>query len=442
MRCSLRDDAMRTLHIVGTAWLVGWVTVGVPLAAMAAPIGERIVDGTAIFERNGNYTTITASDGAIIHYDSFDIDHGETVEFIQPDSDSAVLNRIFGDPTIIMGMLRSNGRVYLLNSAGLYFGGTAVVDVGGLYAVAGSMSNHDFLNNIDRFTQLTGTVENWGEVRGEVVGLIGQFVANHGSIVSGSGLVAMVAGGEVAIGHMGGNIMVTVGADFPDASITGPGVENTGIIDAGEGRVILAAGDVYSLAVRHPGITRARNIALEAGSEGRVHVSGTLDASGLEEGGTGGTIHLLGHEVVLENATINASGSAGGGEVLVGGDYLGGGDIRTAAHTYVSSGSTIDARATDNGDGGKVILWSDEMTLFYGSIDARGGDNGGNGGFIETSSKNQLIVGEAHVDASAAMGESGLWLLDPRNVSIEAIGGAAPHGTFVGGVFTPDNSTP
>src|SRR6202030_3814459 len=96
----------------------------------------------------------------------------------------------------------------------------------------------------------------------------------------------------------------------------------------------------------------------------------------------------------------------GGGKVLIGGDTGGGhpgaaagaialaklepGTIPTATTVSVDAASVINASATNQGNGGKVILWSDQQTTFAGTIFARGGPAGGNGGFVETSSHGQL----------------------------------------------------
>jgi filamentous hemagglutinin family protein len=406
-------------------------------AALADPQGEHVVSGDVSFSRDGALTQIEASHNSIIEYQSFDIQQHETVQFIQPSAQARVLNRVLGvDPSQIHGALLANGQVYILNQAGIYFGGTAVVDVGGLYAVAGALTNADFLAHIDSFTELTGSVENWGEIRAEVAGLIGQYVANHGTIVAPEGLVAMVAGDEVVIGQLGGNITIKVDTGAPLADV--PAVANTGLIDAHQGRVILAAGDIYSLAVRHPGLTRARDITVAGGDGGVVEVSGTLDASDTSPGANGGSVKVLGDKVGLfDEARIDVSGDTGGGEVLIGGDYKGQGEVRNASRTYVAPGARIQADASTEGDGGKVIVWSDEATGFYGDISARGGATSGDGGFVETSSKGYLEVAGASVDASASSGAPGTWLLDPRNVTIDD---HSPPDGFSGGdplVFTP-----
>ncbi len=66
--------------------------------------------------------------------------------------------------------------------------------------------------------------------------------------------------------------------------------------------------------------------------------------------------------------------SNGGGTELIGGDYHGlNPDVQDASRTYLGPDASIDADATQNGNGGKVILWSNDGTQFYGSITARGG---------------------------------------------------------------------
>ena len=147
-------------------------------------------------------------------------------------------------------------------------------------------------------------------------------------------------------------------------------------------------------------------------------ISGRVEATGYGDQANGGQVEMLGQNVGLRSGEVNADGGAKGGTVLVGGDYLGlNPDVPNAKATVITPDARISANATVSGDGGKVIVWSDEYTGFFGSITALGGPEGGNGGFIETSSKNNLqAFGEAQ--ASAAKGLPGEWLLDPYNVSI------------------------
>jgi hypothetical protein len=94
--------------------------------------------------------------------------------------------------------------------------------------------------------------------------------------------------------------------------------------------------------------------------------------------------------------------------------------------------------ALTGGDGGKIVVWSDNSTRVYGTLQARGGVQFGDGGLIETSSSNFLDVAGITIDASATTGVGGTWLLDPRNVILNYSGTA--NGDFDGGnpnIFTP-----
>jgi hypothetical protein len=149
-----------------------------------------------------------------------------------------------------------------------------------------------------------------------------------------------------------------------------------------------------------------------------VTVSGTLEAAGAETGTTGGMVKVLGEYVGLfDHATVSASGDVGGGTVLVGGNWQGQGPEQNALRTTVGKDAKISASAVTKGNGGKVVVWSDEVTKFFGSIDARGGAQGGNGGSVETSGHTLQALGR--VDISAPKGRGGLWLLDPNNITIK-----------------------
>ena len=77
----------------------------------------------------------------------------------------------------------------------------------------------------------------------------------------------------------------------------------------------------------------------------------------------------------------------------------------------------LRADAHDSGNGGKVVVWSDDSTRFRGSISARGGDEGGNGGFVEVSGKQRLGF-SGKVDVGAPKGQLGSVLLDPDDLYV------------------------
>lgn len=397
------------------------------------PTGGQVAAGSASITQSGNFMGITAGNGAIINWQSFNIGSGNTVQFYQPDASSRVLNRVAGaDPSIIAGSLIANGNVYISNHAGVYFAHGSLVNVGGIYAAAGQITNANFLNNVNQFTNVTGNVVNQGTINAGSAHLIGRQAANFGTINAPGGVVTMTAGSDVLIGEQGGQVF---------ARVSGGGQNDTGVTQAGQinargGQAVFGAGDLYAMAIDHPGSTQAKRIKAEGGAGGVVSVSGTLDASDRNAGGTGGSIEVLGQRVGLFGAQLDASGDAGGGSIKIGGDWQGQGQTRRAEATYVSSDSRISADAVTNGNGGTVVVWADRFTNYQGRISARGGSQGGNGGSVETSGKKDLYMAGS-VDASASRGLAGKWLLDPTDVTLS--NAVTSGGSFGAGVFTPNN---
>src|SRR5262249_10067571 len=132
------------------------------------------------------------------------------------------------------------------------------------------------------------------------------------------------------------------------------------------------------------------------------------DVSTTGTAGKGGAIQLLGTQVaVAGNAKIDASGAGGGGSILLGGDYKGGNpDVQNATASFLGQDATLLANALHLGDGGKIVLWSNEVTRAFGVIQAKGGPDGGNGGFVETSSAGGLLV-PLGPDLTAPRGHAG-----------------------------------
>ena len=407
------------------------------LADAGGAQGARVRRGNVSFSQDGNRLVVRASNGSIIEYDRLSVEAGQIMQFIQPSSSSRVLNRVTGSElTRIDGTLLSNGIVYLVNPQGFRIGNGAVINVGGFFAAAGAMSNSDFVAGRNRFTNLIGEVTNEGLIQAKSVALVGQYVANRGTIDVGDGYVAMGAGDKVFIQDGTGPVMVTVSRSQMGADGSGAGtkaaISNTGTIDAGEGSVTMANGDFYSLAMDLSGTIVGKSIAARGGKGGVLAVNGTLDAS--SNTGKGGTIDVFGDRVGLfGDALVNANGATGGGSIRIGGDYLGtnAANAPQASRTFIGDNARVTANATQSGDGGRVIVWSNEYTGFFGTIEASAAASG-KGGFVETSSHDNLQA-FGSVDASSALGQAGTWLLDPSDVVIAA--GSA--GSLSAGVFDP-----
>jgi filamentous hemagglutinin family protein len=178
-----------------------------------------------------------------------------------------------------------------------------------------------------------------------------------------------------------------------------------------------------ALASQRGDITNAGNLAVGAGQTlslfgGTVVSSGRLSTPG-------GTVQVLGDRVgLIDQAQIDVSSPTGGGTVLIGGAFRGEGTVPTARLTHVGSDVVIKANATNEGNGGTVVVWAQEATGFYGQVQAQGGLRGGNGGLVEVSGLQRLTF-QGMVDTSAPLGLTGNLLLDPTNIFVVA--GATPN---------------
>lgn len=404
------------------------------LPAWALPDGADVVlGGVAIARPDAQNMVIRQStDKAIVNWQGFSIGQNEGVRIQQPGAGSAILNRVTGaSRSDIHGRLEANGKVFLVNPNGVVFGKTATVNVGSIVASTLAIENADFAAGRHRFKaegSAPAAVTNAGRItaaeRGTVA-LMGGRVANDGTISAQLGTVALAAGEEMTLDLAGDGLSrLTITRGTLEAL-----VENGGAAVADGGQVLLSAralAEVSSRVVNQTGVVRARGlserggrIVLDGGESGVTEVSGVLDASAPQAGGRGGEVQVLGHHVAVSGtAALDASGAAGGGAVLVGGDYQGRNPaVRNATATYVGPRASVKADATVAGAGGKVVAWSDEATRAHGSFSARGGPTGGDGGLVETSGA-FLDVSGARVSATAPVGKVGQWLLDPTDLRI------------------------
>lgn len=395
------------------------LSLAMAASATAAPVNPVIVNGQVTFARDGNALTVTNSPNAIINWSSFSIAQGELVRFVQQSGNSSVLNRITGqDPSVILGTLQSNGRVFLINPNGIVFGAGSQINVGGLVASSLAISNADFLSGNRRFAAdgPAGQVSNQGAITtpsGGQVYLIAPDVNNTGIITTPQGETVLAAGHSVQLVDSSNPGMHVVVSAQKDQAL------NLGTVIALGGNI-----GIYGALVNQRGTLNANSAVV--GANGKVVLKSS--ATTLLEAGSvttatgvdcGGDIQVLGEQVgVMGNARIDASGQRGGGRVLVGGDSQGKTPaVLNARQSYVSQDARIAADALASGDGGKIVVWGNDTTRVYGTLSARGGAASGKGGLVETSG-HFLDVAGARIDTRAANGTAGFWQLDPANILV------------------------
>ncbi|EMD8279931.1 filamentous hemagglutinin N-terminal domain-containing protein [Salmonella enterica] len=440
------------------ALLTGLIAGLLPAMVLAAdlPTGGQIVGGQGSISTSGNQMTIhQQTQNMATNWHSFDIGKNNTVQFVQPDSSSVALNRVTGaSGSQIMGTLKANGQVFILNPNGVLFGKDARVNVGGLVASTKNISTADFMKgqySLSGSGNPGAQVVNQGSLtttKGGYIVLAGERVSNSGTVTTPGGKTVLAAGKTVTLQlDNGGLTSVSV-----NGSVVNALVENRGLISATNGQVYLTAKGqdmLLNTVVNNSGTVEAKGLAsrggeivLNGGDSGVVSQSGHLLAG--SQTGQGGKITLEGQNIHLAGGSLtSATGKTGGGEVYVGGGWQGQDSrIKNASKVVMDKTATVDVSATDAGNGGTAVLWSDDYTNFRGTVLAKGGALSGNGGRVETSShRNLQAYGE--VDASARAGRGGDWLLDPTDVTIvgsgvdTGIGSATADGTDI---FTPTAS--
>ncbi|AHF91088.1 filamentous hemagglutinin [Opitutaceae bacterium TAV5] len=304
---------------VTAAALFSWLATHTHLSAN--PSGGHVAAGGATISGGAGALTVNQTTArAIINWQDFSIGAGELVRFVQPDAASATLNRVIGGaPSSLLGNLRANGQVFLINPNGVIVGAGARIDTAGFLASTLDVSDSAFLKGGDLlFTgDSTAAVQNLGAIdaAGGDIFLIARKVENRGTLSAPQGTAGLAAGSEVLL-TTGGSQRVFVQAG------TAPGlVVNAGKIAAATAELKAAGGNAYALAINNTGVIRATGTAerdgevwlvaaTTAGLDGLARHSGEITAT--NAGGTGGFVETSGQTVqIADGARVDTRGSSG-----------------------------------------------------------------------------------------------------------------------------------
>ncbi len=348
----------------------------------ALPTGGRIVSGQGGIAQTGSSMTVTQqTDRLIAYWNTFNIGRDASVTFRQPGTSSVALNRVLDrTPSQIYGRLSANGRVFLVNPAGIFFSPTAQVNVGGLVASTLNITDEDFLagNHAFAASGTAGRIVNEGTITaadGGYVAFLSPAISNTGEIEATGGMVAMAAGDSVNLDFAGDRLInFTILQGAVDALI-----KNGGLIRANGGTVILsamAAGELTRAVVNHSGVIEARTLEnrsgrillLADGDRGTVVVGGTLDASA-PDGGDGGFIETSAATVTVRDdarVTTRAESGATGLWLIDPRDFTiadSGGDMTGAAATAALANTNLTIRSSNGAaEGNGDIFVNDPIT--------------------------------------------------------------------------------
>lgn len=210
----------------------------------SAPVFQSSPGGNVTVTNPDVQTTVVTQEGnrAVANWREFSIDAGETVQFVQDNANSVILNRVTGeDISQILGNLQANGRVFLINPNGIVFGSNAQVSVNGLVASTLSLKPGMQSGSDEVGLELNGpgaSIVNHGRISAKDILLIAPSIENNGTL-QGDGnnsKVQLIAAGQVNVNTAEGNLVFQVAAGHENAVI-----QQLGTVMAEGGQIVLLA---------------------------------------------------------------------------------------------------------------------------------------------------------------------------------------------------------
>jgi filamentous hemagglutinin family protein len=440
-----RQNLLLTTALTGVALL----TVLLPRAYAqglpppnARPTGGVVAQGQATFGGNAGTTLIDqTSQNAVINWQTYNVGSAQTVQYVQPNASSITLNRVLSsDPSVIAGRITANGQIVLVNQSGVVFTRGSQVDTAGLVVSAANITDQNFMAGKMVFNgapNAGAAISNAGNItirQAGLAALVAPQVSNSGTITAQLGRVVLGGAATSTLDLYGDGLMaLNVTGQVTKASLGGKTVSalvtNTGTILAPGGTVVLSAAAVDGVVtnlvsaggtIAAPSVGNQTGRILVQGVGGGVTIDGTVAATGVATGTTGGqvVVDATGAVTLTQNARMDASGDSGGGLIAIGttaARAAGGPGVAsamTAQSVSIAAGATVHADATRTGHGGRIAVLSRGLTRHAGLTSAQGA-GGGKGGWVEISGAT-LDLGGGVIDA----GKSGTILLDPQNLVI------------------------
>ncbi|HTF36167.1 MAG TPA: filamentous hemagglutinin N-terminal domain-containing protein [Myxococcota bacterium] len=353
----------RTLALAFAEWLF------LAPSALANPQSGVVHGGSAVITGQGTpvVTVRQLSNNAVLSWQTFNIQHGETTNFQQPGANSIAINRILdGQASTILGSLNANGHVYLINPNGVLFGRGSSVNVYALTAAtsvkAGELAalGHGF--DPSAVSAPGAKIENEGRISSGPGGFV-YLVAPE--VTNGKDGVIVAPGGEIQLAA-GATVYLTDRADGTGLAIAYTASGQPGGAAVNLGQLVSDAGFVKMRAaiVRQNGVVEANavrekdgKIELTADSSLELASGSLTEVHGGNDGNSpGGSVqaYSAGNAAVESGAVVDASGGAQGGA---------GGSIDVSAKGKVDLSGTFRVAGHHGSKGGRVLVDPDQVDI-------------------------------------------------------------------------------
>jgi len=339
-------------------------------AAAALPSNPTVVGSSGAnptFNTGPSSLTVgQTSSRVVIDWQSFNIAHGETVTFTQPNTQAIAFNIVGpGVQTTISGNLTATGGVWLLSPGGVIFGSGAVVNTGSFLASTGNFTAASVTealnsNTIEIFPQSTVGVGSISVDPAASITANAGFVALQAPTIDAEGSIT-ATDGVVLNALEGMQLTVSPGASGVLLASETPTAPNGGSSNITAGGTISAAWvelDAFNNSTTTPGVSGIINLT------GHITATGVSPSSGdgvdlfADFGSTDPsdlvtTINASGGQITSAG-TISASAgtvnlgawtttNAGFGYITVG---AGPGGVTASQPLTTNSGADIDLTAT------------------------------------------------------------------------------------------------
>ena len=272
---------------------------GLASSGVANPVTTWVNAKTPVQTTSNGETTVTITQTgqqALLNWLTFNIGKSTTLDFDQSAGgvnvgDWVAINTVANSiaPSQVLGSIKAQGQVYVIDQNGILFGGASQINVGALVAsslpINQNLVANGLLNNPDNqflFSQLTVPALSGGTMPAFIP---------PAAPSGGDGDIMVEAGAQLTSPANSNNIGGKI-------ALIGPNVSNAGTISTPNGQTILAAGNQVGFAAHNSNDPSLRALDVYIGAVNST--SGTAENSGL--------IDSPEADVTLAGAMVNQSG--------------------------------------------------------------------------------------------------------------------------------------